>query len=504
MVDSPAPTRRPDSPSDARVGTEQLAALSHEFRTPLNGVLGMARLLEGTGLTDEQRTYVTALRDSGEHLLGLVNDLLDFAKLGASKVDLHPTSFEVENLLRGVCELLAPRAQEKGLEIAWAAPAGIGVVQADEGRLRQVLLNFAGNAIKFTKTGGVLLTVAEAAGGRLRFTVSDTGPGVPAADRDRIFEAFAQSDPLHDGVQLGGAGLGLAIARTLALVMDGEVGVDDAPGGGAAFWLEAALPRRRGSAARPLAGRTVGVLSPNPVIAEAARRQIEACGGRALVAQDGSVPAEAEILLVDHALNPPGPPDSRPALILLTPEARGRIDDYRARGFAGYLIKPLRRASLAERVLAAAGAKSRRATDDERVAAAAAPGARVLLVEDNAINALLARTLLGREGCTVDHATGGQEALAALAVGTYDLILMDMRMPGLSGIETTRRLRALGVATPVVALTANVFEEDRHACLEAGMDDFLMKPLAADALRRVLSQLTRGGWTETAARAKLG
>jgi CheY-like chemotaxis protein len=504
MPYAPTTPETSDSPDNARVGAEQLAALSHEFRTPLNGVLGMARLLEGTGLTDEQRTYVTALRDSGEHLLGLVNDLLDFAKLGASKVELHPSSFEIEDLLRGVCELLAPRAQEKGLEIAWAAPASIGSVHADEGRLRQVLLNFAGNAIKFTKTGGVLISVAEAGPGRLRFTVADTGPGVTAADRERIFEAFTQSDPAYDGAQLGGAGLGLAIARTLARVMGGDVGVDDAPGGGAAFWLEAALPRRRGSSARPLAGRTIGVLSSNPVITEAARRQIEACGGRALVTDGAPVTAEAEILLVDHALDPAGPPDARPALILLTPEARGRIDEFRARGFAGYLIKPLRRASLAERVLAAGGAGSRRAADDERVAAAAAPGARVLLVEDNAINALLARTLLNREGCAVDHATGGQEALAAVAVGAYDLILMDMRMPGMSGLDASRRLRDLGVRTPVVALTANVFEEDRHACLEAGMDDFLMKPLAADALRRVLAKLTRGGWTESAARAKVG
>jgi CheY-like chemotaxis protein/anti-sigma regulatory factor (Ser/Thr protein kinase) len=491
---------------DARVGAEQLAALSHEFRTPLNGVLGMARLLEGTGLTDEQRTYVTALRDSGEHLLGLVNDLLDFAKLGASKVDLHPADFDIEDLLRGVCELLAPRAQEKGLEIAWAAPAGIGQALADEGRLRQILLNFAGNAIKFTVSGGVLISVAEAGDDRLRFTVADTGPGVPAEDREHIFEAFAQSDPLHDGVQLGGAGLGLAIARTLARVMDGEVGLDDAPGGGAAFWMEASFPRKRVQVARRLAGRTVGVISPNRVVAEAARRQIEACGGRALVTSGGSAPAEAEVLLIDHALAPSGPPDARPALILLTPEARARIDDYRALGFAGYLIKPLRRASLAERVLAAAGdaGSTHRATDDERVAAAAAPGARVLLVEDNAINALLARTLLTREGCAVDHAAGGQEALAALAVGSYDLILMDMRMPGMSGVEATKRVRSLGVTTPIVALTANVFEEDRHACLEAGMDDFLMKPLASDALRRVLAKLTRGGWTETAVRAKVG
>ena len=494
-------------PRDSRVGAEHLAALSHEFRTPLNGVLGMARLLEGTGLTDEQRTYVTALRDSGEHLLSLVNDLLDFAKLGASKTELHPAHFEVEDLLRGVCELLSPRAQEKGLEIAWAAPGGIGKVFADEGRLRQILLNFAGNAVKFTKTGGALIAVAEPAPGRLRFTVSDTGPGVSPADRERIFEAFAQADPAYDGAQLGGAGLGLAIASTLAQVMDGAVGVEAAEGGGAAFWFEAPFARRPAKIAKGLTGRAVAVVSPNPIVLEAARRQIEACGGRAAafrtLAPLAADPA-SEVVLVDQALDPSGPPDERPALILITPEERGRIPDYRARGFAGYLIKPLRRASLAERVLAAAGQVSRKSSEDERVAPAAAPGAKVLLVEDNAINALLARTLLTREGCAVDHAAAGEEALAALAVGTYDLILMDMRMPGLSGLETARRVRDLGVVTPIVALTANVFEDDRHACLEAGMNDFLVKPLSSDALRNVLAKLSRGGWTTSPERAKVG
>ena len=494
-------------PRDGQVGAEQLAALSHEFRTPLNGVLGMARLLEGTGLTEEQRTYVTALRESGEHLLSLVNDLLDFAKLGASSIELHPTSFEVEALLRGVCELLSPRAQEKGLEIAWAAPAGIGKIAADEGRLRQILLNFAGNAVKFTKTGGALIEVIEPTPGRLRFTVADTGPGVSPADRERIFEAFAQADPAYDGAQLGGAGLGLAIASTLAEAMDGAVGVETSAGGGAAFWFEAPFPRKPARSERGLAGRTVGIASPNPIVLEGARRQIEACGGRAAafralgpLVEDRS----CEVVLVDHALDPQAPPDDRPALILITPEQRGRIADYRARGFAGYLIKPLRRASVAERVLAAAGQGSRRAKEDERVAAASAPGAKILLVEDNAINALLARTLLTREGCTVDHAACGQEALAALAVGAYDLILMDMRMPGLSGLETSRRVRDLGVVTPIVALTANVFEDDRHACLDAGMNDFLVKPLSSDALRGVLAKLSRGGWTTSPERAKVG
>ena len=282
--------------------------------------------------------------------------------------------------------------------------------------------------------------------------------------------------------------------------MGGEVGVGDAPGGGAEFWFSAAET--------PLGKRVIGVASDNPIVLAAAVRQIEACGGRAVTAaRPEDLDPSAQVLLIDHSLELQGPPDIRPALILLPPEGRGRIEDYRTAGFAGYLIKPLRRASLAERVLAALGGEPRRgaaALEDERVAAAVAPGTRVLLVEDNAINALLARTLLTREGCAVDVAGGGQEALAALAVGAYDLVLMDMRMPDLSGVETTRRLRSAGDRTPVVALTANAFEDDRRACLEAGMNDFLVKPLAADALRRVLTQLIRGGWTEAPARANLG
>ena len=191
---------------------------------------------------------------------------------------------------------------------------------------------------------------------------------------------------------------------------------------------------------------------------------------------------------------------------MLTPDERGRIAEHRAAGFAGYLIKPLRRASLAERVLAARRDEDpARAVEDDRIAPAAAPGARILLVEDNPINALLARTLLSREGCRVDQAGGGEEALAALKVGVYDLILMDMRMPGMSGLEATRKVRDMGVRTPVVALTANAFEEDRHACLAAGMDDFLVKPLTPDALRAALGRWTAApDWTQQADHAKVG
>jgi CheY-like chemotaxis protein len=498
-------------PKRAQISAEQLASMSHEFRTPLNGVIGMARLLEGTRLTAEQRAYTAALRESGEHLLTLVNDVLDFAKLGAGRVELHPEPAEIETLLRGVAELLSPRAREKGLEIAWSAPPALAEIRADEARLRQILLNFAGNAVKFTQAGGVLISAEAAGPGRVRFTVEDSGPGVTAAERERIFEAFAQSD--IGRADSGGAGLGLAIARRLAQAMDGEVGVDDRKGGGALFWFEAGFrvsPAQGGADA--LAGHRIAIASPNAILREAARRQITACGGKAII---GATLDEAlaktepgDVLLIDHALEPlkrRKPTPERPAIVLLAPEERERMGAYRRAGYAGYLIKPLRRASLVERVLIAAGEGQDTAagSDDERIAAAAAPGARVLLVEDNPINAMLARALLTREGCSVDHATGGEEAIAAARVGTYDLILMDMRMPGMSGEEAATALRRMGVAAPIVALTANAFDEDRRRCLAAGMNDFLVKPLSPDALRAMLTRWANRGWTEPKAQAKL-
>lgn len=493
------PSIRPLSerrPTRAQISAEQLASLSHEFRTPLNGVLGMARLLESTRLTAEQKTYVSALHDSGQHLLTLVNDVLDFAKLGAGRVELHADRTDVEGLLRGVAELLSPRAREKGLEIAWAVPSDLSVIHADEGRLRQILLNFAGNALKFTQSGGALITVHTPSPGVVRFVVEDTGPGVPPPARDQIFEAFAQADQTH--ADLGGTGLGLAIARRLARAMGGEVGVGEAELGGAQFWFEAAFSTP--SAADPgqvLAGRSIGVASPNPIVREAARRQIEASGGTAVVTTDLpeaiSRTRPGDVILVDATLAAGGTlraPLQRPTIILLAPDERAQIARYRRAGFAGYLIKPLRRASLAERVLIAAGEATSAADprEDDRIAAAAAPGARILLVEDNPINALLARALLTREGCDVEHAISGEEALAAAAIGVFDLILMDMRMPGLSGEETARQMRAAGITTPIVALTANAFEDDRHACLSAGMDDFMVKPVSPDTLRAALTR----------------
>ena len=500
--------------SDRAITPEQLATLSHEFRTPLNGVLGMARLLDGTRLTAEQKAYVAALRESGDHLLALVNDVLDLARLGAGRIELHPARTDLADLLRQVTELMSPRAHEKGFEIAWTVAPGIPPVMADEGRLRQVLLNFAGNAVKFTEAGGVLLAAEPAPGGRIRLIVRDTGPGVPYAARSRIFEPFVHAEAAHGGTGLNGAGLGLAIVKRLSDAMDGAVGVGDAPGGGAEFWLEAAFaPAAAPVRARPLARRTVGIASPNAIVRETAARQVEALGGRAIVAETidaltHAAPAGA-VLLIDNALavgrRMPRAPEGRICLILLRPDERARIPRSRSAGFDGYLIKPLRPASIAARVLAAVGQEETAAKpaqeEDDRVAEAAAPGARVLLAEDNPINALLARTLLQREGARVDRAGSGEEALAALAAGTYDLVLMDVRMPGLSGVETVRELRTRGIVTPVVALTADAFEDDRRACLAAGMNDFLVKPLTETALRAVLTRWV--GWTDAPGEAKV-
>lgn len=492
--------------SDGSAEQQFLRLMSHEMRTPLNGVIGMIGLLQRTRLDGAQRAYADAARASAEHLLGLVNDLLDYARLEAGKLEFDSAPVDLEALVRGVAELLSPRAHDKGLEIAWSVAGDAPDVLGDEGRLRQVLFNLAGNAIKFTETGGVRIAVERAGGTharpRLVFTIDDTGPGVPDEARERIFEEFGHVDA-SDASRFGGAGLGLAVVRKLAAAMQGSVTVGDRPEGpGARFRFEAtfdAAPAAERGA--PLAGHTVSILSPDPFVQAAAAAQIEASGG--------TVAGDACVVLVDHsgrALNQGlvARPATGRAIVLLKPSERDLIARYRSAGFAGYLIKPLRRASLAERVLAATGQPGQPGPppppppDDDRVVPGRFSGTRVLLVEDNPVGALLAATLLKREGCTVETAASGDEALTATRRARYDLIFMDMRMPGMDGPTAARQLRARGDSTPIIALTANAFAEDRRACLEAGMDDHLVKPLELSSLR---ASLTR--WTNRADRAKV-
>lgn len=489
------------------------------MRTPLNGVIGMLGLLSRTRLDGAQRAYAEAAQSSAEHLLGLVNDLLDYARLGAGALEFDPVPVDLRPLVQGVAELLSPRAHDKGLEIVWSVAADVGAVMADEGRLRQILFNLAGNAVKFTDQGGVRLTVGRASlqsrrrpGDRVRlaFVVDDTGPGVPEDARERIFDEFGHADA-SDAARFDGAGLGLAVVRRLAEAMGGTVAVEDRPGGhGARFRFEADFPPASADvgAARPLKGLSVAIRTPDPFVRQGAVDQIEALGGR--------VVRQAGVVLVDHAGAPKagadgpgsdglaGRPAQGQAVVLLRPSERELIPRYRAAGFSGYLIKPLRPASLAERVLAAAGSRGgltvppSRPGDDDRVASVAFRGVRVLLVEDNPVGALLARTLLRHEGCVVQTVADGQEALEAMKAARFDLVFMDVRMPRLDGPSAARALRARGDSTPIVALTANAFAEDRAACLAAGMDDHLTKPLEVEGLRAALAR-----WTNAPNRAKV-
>ena len=486
-----------------------LRLMSHEMRTPLNGVIGMLGLLSRTRLDGAQRAYAEAARSSAEHLLGLVNDLLDYARLEAGKLEFDHAPVDVEALVRGVAELLSPRAHEKGLEIAWSVAPGAVDIMGDEGRLRQVLFNLAGNAVKFTESGGVRIVVERIGGAdkapRLAFIIDDTGPGVPAEARARIFEEFGHVDA-SDASRFGGAGLGLAVVSKLAAAMQGAVSVGDRPDGpGARFRFEAVFEAATGVPERgaPLTGHAVAVVSPDPFVRAAAKDQIVASGG--------TVREDAGIVLIDHAARETDhglvrrPADGR-AIVLLKPAERDLIARYRGAGFHGYLIKPLRRASLAERVLAASGTGQAHQpglapsppAEDDRVAPTRFSGTRVLLVEDNPVGALLAATLLRREGCAVETAASGHEAVDAMKRARYDLVFMDMRMPGMDGPSAARAIRAVGDRTPIVALTANAFAEDRKACLEAGMDDHLVKPLELDSLRAALAR-----WTNRTDRAKV-
>ncbi|MFJ6025313.1 response regulator [Brevundimonas sp. NPDC092305] len=493
--------------SDDGAENQFLRLMSHEMRTPLNGVIGMLGLLQRTRLDGAQRAYAEAARSSADHLLGLVNDLLDYARLEAGKLEFDPAPVDLEALVRGVAELLSPRAHDKGLEIAWSVASDAPDVMADEGRLRQVLFNLAGNAVKFTETGGVRIAV-ERCGGRgsqpkLAFIVDDTGPGVPPEARERIFEEFGHVDA-SDASRFGGAGLGLAVVRKLAKAMGGSVKVMDRPDGpGARFRFEAAFPVALGAPTREalLVGQSIRVATLNPFVQTAAEAQVTASGGQ--------ISDKASVVLVDHASREAGQsmaraPQGGRGIVLLKPSERDLIARYRSAGFHGYLIKPLRRASLAERVLAALGAQPGRpvtgasGVDDDRVTPARFAGTRVLLVEDNPVGALLAATLLKREGCTVETAASGQEAVDAMKRARYDLVFMDMRMPGMDGPTATRAVRARGDQTPIIALTANAFAEDRKACLEAGMDDHLTKPLELEALRIALAR-----WTNREVRAKV-
>ncbi|GGK36605.1 ATP-binding protein [Salinarimonas ramus] len=521
---------RAEAASEAK--SRFLATVSHEFRTPLGGILGMADLILDTRCDPEQTTYAQAIKTSGTALLSLIDEILDFSRIEAGKLTLTPAPFDLAACVEGVVELLAPRAQGKGIEVAGFASVALPTrLVGDEARIRQILVNLAGNAVKFTESGGVgVEALPDDEGGGIVLRVSDTGPGIAPERIPALFEEFEQGDG-SAARRHPGTGLGLAITQRLVAGMGGEIAVESAPGEGARFTVRLPLPaapaadrpaREATDPAVALAGKRILVLARSPFEAPFIARRLEEVGARtSVVGTEGETLAKIamadpqdgfDALIVDCALGDDLARDvaaaareagvSR-AVVLLSPFERRDLGSPTAAGYDSYLVKPVRARSLVERLVEPVAPRpivpaqaeeesgtprALRRLPGER-GNAPRPGApRVLLAEDNEINALLALKALEKRGAVVDWAKDGHEAVALAEASfaglrpDYDVVLMDIRMPELDGLEATRRIRtlerALGRRRPrrIVALTANVLKEDEEAARAAGLDGFLPKP----------------------------
>lgn len=488
-------TRHVAAAEDAlRAKTTLFATLTHELRTPLNGILGMAGLLELGKLEPNAASYVDAIKQSGEHLLDLITEILDYSRIEAGHIALESAPFDPEAIMQDVAELLSPKAHAKGLEVVVTRRGETpSRVVGDEGRLRQILFNLAGNAVKFTETGGVTIDLARRPNDRLRFSVRDTGPGVSPDKQAMIFEEFTQADA---GVarRHGGTGLGLAIVRRLARAMGGEVGLTSRPGAGSSFWVELPFVSAAYAPSPNLGGVRVAVATQSATLLDALR---------ALAASLGCVPVEAheqpDIVLFDWTEGADSEHidalkrSARAVIAVCAQEKRDEIKQARAAGLEHYVLKPVRRRSLVERIELALGDGVVVEEPKENEQSQPLAGLRVLLAEDNPINALLARTLLTREGCVVSAVQDGQEAVEAAASGAYDLILLDIRMPRLDGLEAAQRIRAgqgPSARAPIVALTADAGEAERVQAFQAGMDDFITKPIDVTRLLAVAERFT--------------
>jgi len=512
-----------------------LANMSHEIRTPMNGVLGMAELLAATELTETQRHYTSMVRRSGEHLLVIINDILDFSKVEAGKLTVEYINFNLRELLDDIENVFAPQAQAKGIEMEFAVANNIPLaICGDPNRLRQVIVNLLGNAVKFTEQGRIKVAVRvaeeDAQSARLRVEVHDTGIGVSREARAHIFDSFSQGDGSTTRKH-GGTGLGLAISKQLVELMGGSIGVDNALGRGSVFWFTVQFDKRRvdaddaGFQQKPTKGLRALVVDRHAESALALQRLLARWH-----LQGSCAPSAADALRELHAAAARGTPydvalldmglddigglalaaeiksdaDISPVRLILLASERNAADQVqrRAAGVAFQLIKPVREPDLYDcivtpvRATEVVGAAALAGAAPAQASTRPRPGQRprALLAEDNPVNVEVASAMLRGLGMEVACASNGEEALAAVRAGDYDLVLMDCMMPVMDGMAATAEIRRLEQqrgrvrATPIVAITANALQGDRERCLAAGMDDYISKPFSQQALADTLGR----------------